>query len=155
MRRLLLVAALGLACGPALGETTPLTERGRLNQAMVGGMRCHKVSDFLDGDSIAFPTGGGTIARIRARIRGSDTPEMNGKCPEERAKAQEARSELVRLSQPCVLILTDMEADRFGRILVWVFTRDGREIVPMMIAKGLGNPYDGTGPRKPWCPAGG
>jgi hypothetical protein len=77
-----------------------------------------------------------------------DTPELRGRCPEERALAQKARDELIRLAAPGVTFVTDFATDRYGRVLGTTYLREGCEAGAVLIAKRLAHPDDGRGPRK-------
>lgn len=127
-------------------------QQGTSSQPPPADARCHPLTE-VDGDSAILPLSGGTVTGIRLRILGIDTPELRGRCPEERAKAQEARDTFARLASPCAKVTTDFRTDAYGRVLARVFTRDGREIGPILIGMGLARAYDGTGPRGSWCPA--
>lgn len=147
MRRLALAALAVCLAAPAAAQ------HGTSQTPPPSDARCHRLSS-VDGDTVVLPLGGATMTGLRLRVEGLDAPEMNGRCPEERALAQEARDEFARLASPCALVTTDFLADRYGRLLARVFTRDGQEIAALLIRRGLARPYDGTGPRGGWCPAG-
>lgn len=160
MRRSLILAALAASLAvPARGETLPGASVLRLEQD--GGFvvrlgpegKWHK-PEATDGDSIKLSASGGFVAQVRARISGIDTPELNGKCPEERALAQEARDRLIQLMAGGVRLIHEFQYDAYGRALVTgIFTRDGQDVREILVREGLARRYDGKGARQPWCPA--
>ena len=97
----------------------------------------------IDGDT--FDYGGDRI-----RIADIDTPEVRGRCPEERARAARATRRLRALlaAGPFELVRSGRDEDRYGRKLR-VVVRDGRSIGDMLVAEGLARTW--TGRREPWC----
>lgn len=97
----------------------------------------------IDGDT--FDYGG-----ERIRIADIDTPEVRGRCPEERAQAALATQRLRALlaSGPFELVRSGRDQDRYGRKLR-VVVRDGRSIGDMLVAEGLARTWSGR--REPWC----
>ena len=87
--------------------------------------------------------------KISVRIRGIDTPEIRGKCESEKTKAKAARDFLHNLLRGASQIdLVDAERGKYFRIIATV-QADGVDVVPLMIERGLGWPYQG-GKRKGW-----
>lgn len=109
-----------------------------------------RVVRVIDGDSLIArcPVWPGIDAVEPVRIRGIDTPELRGACPEERAKAREAKALLARLAGATVR-LEEIGRDRYGRVLARVYGARG-ELGEAMIGAGLARAYDG-GRRLPWC----
>jgi len=97
----------------------------------------------IDGDT--FDYGG-----ERIRIADIDTPEVRGRCPEERAQAARATRRLRALlaAGPFQLVRSGRDEDRYGRKLR-VVVRDGRSIGDMLVAEGLARTW--TGRREPLC----
>ena len=120
--------------------------------AMAGPAHAYRTATAIDGDTLTV-TSGGTTTGYRVRVVGIDAPEIRGKCPAERALAAQAKQRLGELTAGGITFLTDMDTDRYGRLLAQVFTRDGRDVADVLIAEGLARKYDGQGARKPWCPA--
>ena len=107
----------------------------------------------VDGDTLALRTRIwiGLDLVVNARIRGIDTPELNGKCDREKAAAAAARVQLEALVGGAGVQLRRIENDKYaGRVVADVVTDDGTELGPAMLASGLARPYDG-GSRDPWC----
>ena len=118
--------------------------------SLVGPAQAYRTVQVTDGDSIIV-SASGMATGLRVRIQFLDSPELNGRCPEERALAQEARGRLIELVAPGVTIQSGLEFDRYGRLLARVFTKDGRDVADILIEEKLARRYNGTGPRLPWC----
>jgi endonuclease YncB( thermonuclease family) len=97
----------------------------------------------IDGDTFDY-------AGERIRIADIDTPEVRGRCPEERAQAALATRRLRALlaAGPFELVRSGRDEDRYGRKLR-VVVRDGRSVGDMLVAEGLARTW--TGRREPWC----
>ena len=129
------------------------------------------VTSVYDGDTIKVQaeiwpgiTWAGSV-----RVLGVDTPEIRGKCPEEKAAAIAAR-EFVKLtirkhSIGDEVVLHNVKLGKFaGRVLADVEFYDGtvtltddgivevvrRDLAELLIAEGHARPYDG-GARQGWC----
>lgn len=102
-----------------------------------------RVTCIHDGDT--FHLNGDKI-----RIADLDTPEINGKCPYERALAIRARDRLQQLlnAGPYTLVRAGRDKDRNGRMLRLVLRR-GESIGQQMVREGFARPWEGT--RRPWC----
>ncbi len=87
------------------------------------------------------------------RLTGLDTPELRGKCPEERDLARQARSFVEQRVEGRTVRLRSIAQDKYGgRVLAVVETENGEDLAQALIAAGLGRPYDGRA-RQPWCAA--
>lgn len=97
----------------------------------------------IDGDTFDYQG-------ERIRIADIDTPEVRGRCPEERAQAARATQRLRALlaSGPFELVRNGRDEDRYGRKLR-VVVRDGRSIGDVLVAEGLARTW--TGRRELWC----
>jgi micrococcal nuclease len=87
---------------------------------------------------------------IGVRIRGVDTPELRGKCEEEKAGARLARDftkEMVMNAK--VVALSGIERGKYFRIVADVYA-DGVSVSGALIEHGFGRAYDG-GYRGGWC----
>lgn len=118
---------------------------------------CIKV---YDGDTITIAfqlTGYPTLYRKSVRLYGIDCPEIKGKTPEERARAQEARNFVANLIENKMVYLKDVSNDKYGRILAYVYTTpnySGSSINELLLENTLAVAYDG-GTKKPFsteCP---
>jgi endonuclease YncB( thermonuclease family) len=134
------VAAAQVAASPTAAEELP----GPVEAAVVR---------VVDGDTIEFSAQIwiGLSLTASVRIRGIDTPEMRGECPEEKALAAAARDLLAELAGPSIR-LTHIADDKYaGRVLANVASADGADLAIGMIVRGYARPYDG-GARGSWCP---
>ncbi|MCH7554742.1 MAG: thermonuclease family protein [Proteobacteria bacterium] len=107
----------------------------------------------IDGDTIAVRARIwiGQSVETRVRIVGVDTPELRGKCALEIELAAAAREFVVEALGDQPVTLRDVRYDKFGgRVLARVESSTGKDIARLLIAAGLGRPYDG-GKRAPWC----
>lgn len=110
------------------------------------GQGC-RVGYVYDGDSVELICGG---ARETARLLDIDTPELQGRCPEETAAAQAAKQALSGLVKGAASVEVEIEGrDRYGRPLIRL-RLDGQDAAALMIAAGQGRRYDG-GHRPGWC----
>lgn len=87
---------------------------------------------------------------IGIRIRGIDTPEIRGKCPEEKELAIKARDyvELLLKSAETVA-LSEIERGKYFRLIANVFV-DGESLEKLLKSTRFAREYDG-GERKGWC----
>jgi len=89
--------------------------------------------------------------KISVRINGVDTPEMRGKCLEEKALARKAKA-LVRsvLKNAHTISLENMKRGKYFRIVADVIV-DGESISDMLLDAELAVPYFGGRKTSPWC----
>lgn len=86
------------------------------------------------------------------RIAGIDTPELRGKCPQEKKLAAEAQEALTALLKGRTVFLSHVEPDKYGgRFLASVQTTDGVDVGGELLKRGLAAPYVGRGAKKDWC----
>jgi endonuclease YncB( thermonuclease family) len=116
-----------------------------------------EVVRVYDGDTITvdvaeWPTIVGDD--IGVRIRGVDTPELRGKCEEEKAAARSAREFTKAMVMNAeTVVLSDIERGKYFRIVADVYA-DGVSVSGALIESGFGRAYDG-GRRSEWCSGGG
>ena len=79
------------------------------------------------------------------RLEGFDTPEIRGKCDEEKALAKEAKNYTTNFMSTVSTIYVSEEKDKYGRLIVTV-----PNLAEGLIEQGLARPYDG-GKRLSWC----
>ncbi len=112
-----------------------------------------RVISVYDGDTItvdALPWPGLTM-RTSVRLDGVDTPEIRGKCQEEKDLAIRAR-DFVRAKVGTVVKLYQIRHGKYaGRVVARVKTVTGDDIATALISAGLGREYYG-GRRESWCP---
>ena len=112
-----------------------------------------RVLRVIDGDTITVRARiwVGQSVETRVRIAGVDTPELRGDCALEIELATAARDLVADALGDQPAILRDVRHDKFGgRVLARVESNTGEDIATLLIAAGLGRPYDG-GKRTPWC----
>ena len=121
-------------------------------RTIAGPVRAHLVR-VVDGDTIEV------LARIwpdhfvetLVRLADIDAPELRGRCAEEIAQAERAKSRLAALLQGGRLDLVDVHYGKYaGRVVARVLTEDGRDVAKILLAEKLVRPYSG-GRREPWC----
>lgn len=145
----ILVAALLLACGPALAKPRLLVRSGAQFPAIV--------VRGVDGDTlrVSVPAWAGTpFDPIDVRISGIDTPESRkppAKCKAEVALGKAASAFAKTLVKPGdAVTLTVAGADKFFRLDGSIALPDGRDWATVMLGTGMARPY--AGKTKPdWC----
>jgi endonuclease YncB( thermonuclease family) len=99
----------------------------------------------IDGDTFVY-------AGARIRIADIDTPEVQGRCPQETALAAQATRRLTVLLAEGPFefrrLSSGRDRDRFGRELR-IVTRNGRSLGDVLVAERLARTW--TGRREPWC----
>ncbi len=112
-----------------------------------------RVIEVVDGDTIAVRARIwiGQDVETRVRLSGVDTPEFNGRCGRERELAAHARAFVVEAIGGGAVKLSDVHYGKdAGRGVADVETAAGEDLGALLIAAGLGRPYDG-GARASWC----
>lgn len=95
-----------------------------------------RITCVVDGDTV-------WINREKIRLLDIDAPEMNGKCPAERAMAIRARDRLVQLLRAGRITIARDGVDRYGRTLA----RLG-DVGQQLVREGLARRW---GDRRGWC----
>jgi len=111
------------------------------------------VLKVLDGDTLEVRMDVWLNQQIETKLRiiGIDTPEIKGKCPFEREKAQEAKKEIIRLINDNFVTIYNIRYGKYaGRVIADVKTADGINLANYMLEKGLARSYKGK-KRKSWC----
>ena len=110
------------------------------------------VRGVYDGDTIRsivllpYP-----LNNISVRIKGIDTPEINGDCETEKIKAIAAREAIkTMIGTNKTIIVRNFKWDKYGaRVLGDVYIND-KNVAEELIKAGHGYPYNG-GRRRNWC----
>ena len=113
-----------------------------------------RVLGVIDGDTVVVRARVwlGQDIEIRVRLDGVDAPEIRGRCPRERALAQQARALVAGKLKGGTITLTDIQYGKFaGRVVARVATASGEDLSRALLDAGLGRPYRG-GRRLSWCP---
>lgn len=88
--------------------------------------------------------------RVPVRVAGIDTPELRGRCTQERVAAQRARAlAKAKLDKASSIVLLRPERDKYFRVLSPVLV-DGEDLGDALVRAGLARPYDG-GTKAGWC----
>ena len=110
------------------------------------------VNSVYDGDTIKVSAAHwpGHTWTGSVRVLGVDTPELRGKCDEEKAAAILAR-EFVKLIVGDHVLLHNLQLGKFaGRVLASVQVETGEDLAELLTEAGHARPYDG-GARQGWC----
>lgn len=84
------------------------------------------------------------------RVEGIDTPEINGKCVQEKVAAQAAKQRLSGLLQSGKITVRNISLDKYaGRIDAFVEV-NGQDVAAIMVSEGFARQYTG-GTRGGWC----
>jgi micrococcal nuclease len=115
-----------------------------------------RVIDAYDGDTctMVFNLFGDTrqpLVKFRARLMGIDTPEIKSKEASLKQKAIDARNfvrdKVVNVAGVTCVFCEDM--DKYGRLLVRLFTPNGEDVAELLIKQGYAKRYDG-GTKDAW-----
>lgn len=113
-----------------------------------------KITGVIDGDTLRaeMPALPDQLKKVSIRIMGVDTPEIHGKCENEKNRANEAKNFLIKkFNETKNISYRWLEWDKYGgRILAEVFF-DGKDIGQMMIDTGYAVPYHGEKKQQIWC----
>jgi endonuclease YncB( thermonuclease family) len=107
----------------------------------------------LDGDTFEarvqiWP---GLAVTTRVRLRGIDAPELHAQCPQERSKAEAARTALGNILADGQIRVLHIGPDKYnGRIVADAATARTPDVSAALLRSGLARPYDG-GRRANWC----
>lgn len=112
-----------------------------------------EVIKVIDGDTLVVRAKiwlGQTI-ETKVRLNGIDTPEIRGKCAEEKQLAQQAKSRMQNWVSGKMVYLTDVTYGKYaGRVVGNVATGDYKNLAEKLIQDGLARPYKGK-KRQGWC----
>jgi endonuclease YncB( thermonuclease family) len=152
--------ALGMCAGamiaPGMASRSsgePSTVVGPPVAASVTGAYAAEVLRVIDGDTFearvhVWP---GLAVTTKVRLRAIDAPEMNGRCTEERSKADAARAALNAILAEPDLIVLRVGLDKYGgRVLADVATLHTSDVAKALLAQGMARAYSG-GRRESWC----
>jgi endonuclease YncB( thermonuclease family) len=104
--------------------------------------------DIHDGDSlkVMITLGFGSFAKVRLRLFGIDTPELNDEDMGNRGNAKQARDRvraLVPAGVPLTIETHEYPGDKYGRWLCRLFLPDGRLLNDVLVEEGYAVAYDG------------
>ena len=115
---------------------------------MLSGPVPATVLDVVDGDTITVRARIwlGQAIETRVRLAGIDTPELRGRCDEERALAVRAREALQAYLSGHQVTLTDIRHGTYaGRVVARVSAGDRPDIAESLLTAGLARSYGGRG----------
>ena len=126
----------------------------RVASAAFDGPVTAQVVRVIDGDTFeaAAQIWLGEAVDVHVRIDGIDAPELHGKCPEERERAQAARDYLTGRIGDAEVKLSRVRYDKYGGRVDAVVRDANGDVGAAMIRKGYARPYSG-GRRGGWCEA--
>lgn len=116
-----------------------------------------EVIEVTDGDTLVARARIwlGQDLQTRVRLDGVDTPELSGKCEEERRLARKAKAFVTATVGGRQVTLSAIQYGKYaGRVVARVHTSSGEDLSAALIGAGLGRAYNG-GKRAPWCAGGG
>ena len=117
-------------------------------------IRVSQITSVYDGDTFrvninSYPPIIGE--RMAIRVSGVDTPELRGKCTQEKTLAREAKQFTVsKLRSAKVIELRNLQRGKYFRIVADVYV-DSDNLANMLIKNNLGVPYNGGTKTKDWC----
>ncbi|ABC64404.1 thermonuclease family protein [Erythrobacter litoralis] len=132
------------------GKPTALRDPVEVDRAFTLCGEGSSAACVIDGDTVA-------IGQRRIRLTGFDTPELDGACPAEAAKAREARTALRDWLNEGAFLLgggKDAPRDRYGRELRDAWRRiegDEEWLAERMIGQGLAADDSWSGSAVDWC----
>lgn len=110
------------------------------------------VIKVYDGDTITvatrLPIKDSPLFRFPVRLRGIDSPEIKGKTPEEVHLAKQSRDALNELIFGKVVKLTNVDTEKYGRILADVYVND-IHVNQWMLDNKYAIEYDGGTKQRP------
>ncbi len=113
-----------------------------------------RVTGVVDGDTIIVRARIwlGQEVETRVRLAGVDTPEIKGKCANERKMARDAKDMIqAMLGNETAVMLSDIKYGKYaGRVVARVSIPGGEDVSAALIRGGFGRYYNG-GKRYSWC----
>ncbi len=112
-----------------------------------------KVIEVIDGDTFraSVKVWLGQDIEMLVRVDGIDTPELHGKCRQEKDMAFQAKEQLQDLIGTKEISLHDIRYGKYaGRVVARVTTDNDRDISRFLLAKNIARPYQGK-KRASWC----
>ncbi|SFP61660.1 thermonuclease family protein [Hydrogenimonas thermophila] len=132
---------------------SPSLFAGSINNKNFGNVRVTEVTSIYDGDTFRvniaeYPSIIGE--RIPIRINGIDTPELRGKCKQEKILARKAKQVTVNILRNAKVIeLRNMHRGKYFRIVADVYV-DGKSVAKELVKRDLAVIYHGH-KKSNWC----
>jgi micrococcal nuclease len=134
--------------GPSKEDTIKWEDTTKFTVPINGG----QVIKVYDGDTITvaarLPMMNSPIYRFSVRLNGIDTPELKGKCEDEREAAKNAKDTLSELILNKQVTLKNVDTEKYGRILADVYIGDVH-VNKWLIDEKFALPYDGGAKAQP------
>lgn len=125
-----------------------------LSKETYGSVVVSKVISIYDGDTFKVNIEGYPAIvgeKMSVRVNGIDTPEIKGKCAQEKELAHKAKQIVVELMKKAKVVeLRNMQRDKYFRIVSDVYI-DGKNLSSLLIEKNFAVTYDGGTKTKNWC----
>jgi endonuclease YncB( thermonuclease family) len=153
MKMSFLCACLGLFIPSICKKTDPLKiiEWKETIKFVAPVTQCQVIKVY-DGDTITvaakLPYKDSPMYRFSVRLNGIDSPEIKGKTEEEKVAAKKAQQALEELILHKMVILKNVDTEKYGRLLADVYLQD-LHLNQYMLDNKYAVPYDG-GTKK--CP---
>ncbi|MBT3358184.1 MAG: thermonuclease family protein [Rhodospirillales bacterium] len=121
---------------------------------VMSGPMAARIVRVIDGDTLVVRVQVWLDQEVETRVRlfGVDSPEIRGKCPEERRMALEARAFIEKLGgSDNGVFLHDVRHGKFARrVIARVSSARFADFAAALLQSGLARPYDGK-KRQSWC----
>ena len=113
-----------------------------------------KIERVIDGDTVEIniPCLPESLQKMKVRLKNIDTPEIHGKCDNEKYKAEIAKQVLIEKLQNKVVELKNCEPDKYFRLNCEIIYDGVKNISSDMIINGYGVVYQGERKSHSWCP---
>ncbi len=125
-----------------------------LSNKNFGNVIVKEVTSIYDGDTFRVNLEGYPQIigyRMGIRVNGIDTPEMRGKCQQEKLLARKAKQFTVaKLRAAKTIELRNMKRGKYFRIVADVYV-DNKNLGELLIVNKLAVAYDGGHKVKDWC----
>ena len=119
-----------------------------------GSVTISEVTSIYDGDTFRanISEWHGLIGKdVSIRVNGIDTPELRGKCKQEKLLASKAKQHAVAmLREGNIITLNNMKRGKYFRIVADI-NIDGKSLAKSLIKANLAVPYEGSTKTKDWC----
>jgi len=113
------------------------------------------ITKVYDGDTFTAIVGvwPNVSTTMSIRVNGIDTPELRGKCEEEKALARKAKTFTIDWLYDNMnnVVLGNVKNGKYaGRVVADVLSASGESLASALVQNNLGYEYHG-GKRKSWC----